>query len=337
MQLATLTILALGLVSQGHAMRIVTRQDFMNGLIEQLNSQNRTSFSAALSQAASSGTPQGEQLVTNLMATNRTLLAPINEMLDPLIQGQDNATVANLVSYHLMNESVNTDSVGPPNTRRHVSTFLTDPELVNLGPGNAQVQVVEKSPDGNSIMFRRADGNSTVQSTSQYQNNLVLHMIDVPIPPPGDLQQTLGQNLTGAPTNQFASFNNSLQTTGLLGFTRDEPRSTILAPIDIAWQDVNVTGLSNTSAILARCYYSGDCENKKLKRIIRNHVITGDVLYSYDISKSPNATSVSGGKLRFVVDQNETYIISGNTRARVIRADIPIKNGVIYVIDKVLN
>ncbi|CAE6490496.1 unnamed protein product, partial [Rhizoctonia solani] len=111
------------------------------------------------------------------------------------ISGQDNATVANLVSYHLMNESVNMYNVVSSNISRPVSTFLTDPKLVNLGPGNGQVQMVRRSLDGGSIMFRRADGNSTVQSTSQYQNNLVLHMIDAPIPPPGDLQQTLGKNL----------------------------------------------------------------------------------------------------------------------------------------------
>ncbi|CAE6490509.1 unnamed protein product [Rhizoctonia solani] len=308
MQLATLTILAIVLVSQGQAMRIATRQDFMNGLIEQLNSQNRTSFSAALSQAASSGTPQGEQLVTNLMATDRTLLAPLNEMFDPLIQGQDNATVANLVSYHLMNESVNMYNVVSSNISRRVSTFLTDPKLVNLGPGNGQVQC-------GGVPMEALSCFAGLTVTSQYQNNLVLHMIDAPIPPPGDLQQTLGKNLTGAPINQFAKFNDSLRRSGSLGSASNsnQARSTILAPFDPAWQN-----------------------NKELKRIIHNHVINSNVLYSYHIDKSPNATSVSGGKLRFAFDKGEMYITSGNIRARVIRSDIPVKNGVIHVIDKVL-
>lgn len=67
----------------------------------------------------------------------------------------------------------------------------------------------------------------------------------------------------------------------------------------------------------------------------RNQLINGSVAYS-TLLASTNYTSAAGEPFRFIKNDTGSFIISGNTTARILSADIPIENGVVHVIDRVL-
>lgn len=56
----------------------------------------------------------------------------------------------------------------------------------------------------------------------------------------------------------------------------------------------------------------------------RSHVINGTVVYSTEITPTTNATSAAGETFTFMSGANGTYVKSGNSMSKIIRADIPI-------------
>jgi hypothetical protein len=49
-----------------------------------------------------------------------------------------------------------------------------------------------------------------------------------------------------------------------------------------------------------------------------------------------NYTSAAGEPFTFITNATGAYVTSGNTTAQIVSADIPIANGVIHIIDRVL-
>jgi uncharacterized surface protein with fasciclin (FAS1) repeats len=73
-------------------------------------------------------------------------------------------------------------------------------------------------------------------------------------------------------------------------------------------------------------------ENKaKLTSILTYHVVAGKVM-AKDVVGLKSAKTVQGSKAKITVKDGEVYI----DKAKVIKTDIPCKNGVIHVIDGVI-
>lgn len=53
-------------------------------------------------------------------------------------------------------------------------------------------------------------------------------------------------------------------------------------------------------------------------------MINGTVVYSTEITPTTNATSAAGETFTFMSSANGTYVKSGNSMSKIIRADIPI-------------
>lgn len=65
-------------------------------------------------------------------------------------------------------------------------------------------------------------------------------------------------------------------------------------------------------------------------------VINGTVVYSTQLTAS-NYTSAGGEPFTFMSNSSGAYVMSGNTTAAmIVAADIPIANGVVHIIDRVL-
>lgn len=64
-------------------------------------------------------------------------------------------------------------------------------------------------------------------------------------------------------------------------------------------------------------------------------VINGTVVYSTLLS-SANYTSAGGEPFTFTTNSTGAYVTSGTTTAQIVAADIPITNGVVHIIDRVL-
>ena len=142
----------------------------------------------------------------------------------------------------------------------------------------------------------------------------LVQVVDTFLVPPVDYIQTVPQfNLTalgGATTN--ASLNRYLDTT---------PDITIFAPNNNAFQELGST-LSTMSA-------------SDLMSLLDYHVVNGSNFVGYS-ANLPNGTilqSLQGGNLSISFADNSIFVNS----ARVIQEDLLIANGVLHVIDNVLD
>jgi uncharacterized surface protein with fasciclin (FAS1) repeats len=70
---------------------------------------------------------------------------------------------------------------------------------------------------------------------------------------------------------------------------------------------------------------------KKLAAILTYHVVSGKVM-AKDVVKLKDAKTVQGSKVKITVKEANVMI----DKAKVVKADIPCKNGVIHVIDAVI-
>ncbi|CAE6393730.1 unnamed protein product [Rhizoctonia solani] len=301
---------------------IVSRQDpnYLTGLVQALNQANLTTLSTVLS--AWAGTEQGQQIANNLPNGNYTVLAPSNAAFEPVLPGlqADNSSVGPILSYHLINGSYPADVIAPARSHSIAPTFLTNDTYVNLG-GLPQVQVLEKTPDGNGVVVRRTIGNATVTGSTTYQN-LIIHVIDTVLSPPSDLKTALSTSLVSRAPGGFSQLGGSLQKVGLLDQVNDAGSITVFAPVDDAFAAINqpVAGLTN----------------EQLSSVLQNHVLNNNLLYSTELGNTPNANAASDAQLTFSVEDGVGYVSYNQTRARILRSDVAVKNGVVHVIDAVL-
>ncbi|QRW16750.1 Fasciclin domain-containing protein [Rhizoctonia solani] len=280
---------------------IVPRQDYLTGLVQALNSANLTTLVAVLAPWAT--TEQGQQVVNNLPNGNYTILAPSNAAFEPVLPGlqADNSSVGPILSYHVINGSYPADLIAPARSHSIAPTLLTDGAYVNLG-GLPQVQVLEKTSDGSGVLVRRTIGNATVTGTTTYQN-LIVHVINTVLTPPSDLKAALSTSLVSRAPGGFSQLGGALQKVGQLD------------------------ALSTTVAGLT---------DEQLTSVLRNHVINNNVLYSTQLANTPNANAASDAQLTFSNEDGTLFVSYNNTRARVLRSDVAVKNGVVHVIDAVL-
>ncbi|KAF8596867.1 FAS1 domain-containing protein [Ceratobasidium sp. AG-I] len=306
--------------AQVHALpAAVPRQDYLTGLVQALNQAGLTTLSSVFTQFA--GTEQGQQLAGALPNGNYTVLAPSNAAFEPVLPGlqADNSTVGPILSYHLINGSFPANLVAPARSHSIVPTLLTNTSYVNLG-GNPQVQVLEQTRDGSSVLVRRTTGNATVTTSTTYQN-LVIHVVDTVLTPPGDLKAVLSSSLVSRAPNGFAQLGGALQKVNLLDGLNDGASTTVFAPIDDAFVAINTTVANLT--------------NDQLTSVLKNHVLSS-VVYSTQLPNTPSATAASGNQLNFTIENGLAYVTHNQTRARILRSDVATKNGVVHVIDTVL-
>lgn len=80
------------------------------------------------------------------------------------------------------------------------------------------------------------------------------------------------------------------------------------------------------------------CENystDQLKSTLENLVLKSILFSPYFPSKS-SVTALSGNKLNFETENGNKYVSCGSTKAKILRSDVTTENGVIHVIDALL-
>jgi len=310
------SFVAILLAASAAASPIAPRQDYLTGLHQALQQANLTTADTLLTRYA--GTQEGQQVLGALPNGNYTVLVPSNDALDPVLPSLgDNSTLDTVLRYHIINGSYPASSIAPARSHSIAPTLLTNATYVNLG-GNPQVQVLEQTPNGNGVVVRRTTGNATVTTSTTYQN-LIVHVIDTALTPPGDLKAVLSSSLVGRAPNGFVQLGGSLQKVGLLDQLNDGASTTVFAPIDQAFEAINTTNLTND----------------QLSSILQNHVLSS-VVYSTQLPDTPSANAASGATLNFTTQDGVAYVTHNQTRARILRSDVAMKNGVVHVIDAVL-
>ncbi|KAL1606913.1 hypothetical protein SLS59_002611 [Nothophoma quercina] len=279
-------------------------------LTEALNSSSQlTSLSGVLA------LPGLAQLVESLSnAQNVTLLAPSNEAFASLGNETLGALSANeglltaLLQYHVLNGTILSSAI--TNESTFVPTLLTNQLFTNVTSG----QVVEATTsNGNVTFFSGLLSNSSVAQADVNFTGGVIHVIDRFLVLPENVSSTLT-------VASLSSLRGALNATDLLDAVDTTPDITIFAPSNQAIQDIG-SALANLST-------------EDIANILTYHVVNGTVGYSSGIENGTVLTTLNGQNLTITIgDEGRIFVNS----ARVTIADVLVANGVVHVIDEVLN
>ncbi|KAI0530074.1 FAS1 domain-containing protein [Xylaria digitata] len=281
-----------------------------SNLTDALGSENSTlsSLNSLLQQ-----NPQLLQSLGN--AQNVTFLAPNNDALNAIMNNNTNSSfpisspgdLDALLRYHVLNGTYYASDFG--NTSQFIPTQLTNASYTNVTDG----QRVECLADSNNnVTFISA----LRQNVSAVTNNInftggTIFIVDGVLSIPQNVTDTLANaNLTAA-AGALAATNQTQNLT-------DGRNVTIFAPNNDAFNTIGSI-LSNQTM-------------DQLSNVTGYHVVNGTVAYSSDLQNGTVRTE-NGEDINISVINNETYVNS----ARITVPDILFSDGVIHVIDQVLN
>ncbi|PVH99098.1 Fasciclin-domain-containing protein [Periconia macrospinosa] len=254
-------------------------------------------------------------LQTLSQARNVTILAPSNEAFERAAElpafaalATDPESLASVLLYHILNGTIRAGDI--TNTSTFVPTYLTN----NFTASNVtEGQVVEAVRQGNETSFYSGLlSRANVTEANLNFTGGVIHIIDSVLRPPVDLLETANAfNLT--------AFRGALNATGLANSLVSVPDVTIFAPNNEAFTNIN-------SAI-------GGLSNETLQNILAYHVVNGTVAYSTLLEDGQNVTASDGQNLTITLRNGSVFV----NQARVVTANVLVGNGVVHVIDSVLN
>lgn len=218
----------------------------------------------------------------------------------------DTGLITALLTYHVLNVTLPAANI--TETPAFVPTLLTDAAYTNVTGGQV---VGARLVDGNATVISGAGSTSNVVTADVAVSNGVVHIIDTVLTLPGAISDTA---LAGGLTALVGALN----ATELVETVDTTPNITVFAPVNTAFEDIG--------SIL------GDLSTADAATLLQYHVVPA-LAYSSLVANGTNATSLSGALLNFTVDGGELFVNS----ARVIAADILVANGVVHLIDAVLN
>lgn len=248
-------------------------------------------------------------------ATNITILAPSNEAFASFANSSAAADVATdpgllaaVLQYHVLNGTYSASQI--TNQSTFIPTLLQNSTYSNVTGG----QVVEAIMIGNETVFYSGLlMNATVTEADQNFTGGVIHIVDQVLVVPANVYDTAGAaNLT--------SLRGAANATNLLDTVNETPDITIFAPTNEAF---NLVGDSLESL-----------SEEDLANVLGYHVVAGTVGYSSTLENGTTLEASNGGSLEITIDANGTVFVNS---ARVVTPNVLVANGVVHVIDNVLN
>ncbi|KAI2778001.1 FAS1 domain-containing protein [Daldinia loculata] len=244
---------------------------------------------------------------------NVTILAPSNDAIsaqtsnnETAFQLDDSDYLQALLSYHILNGTYHNDSFG--NESVFIPTLLTNKTYTNVTGG----QVVEaRLHDNNVTFFSALKENATIITPNVNFTGGTIHIINSLLVIPQNVTETLSNaNLTAA--------EGAISTANLTDSVIDTPNITIFAP--------------NNDAFNAIGSVIGNLTSNQLTNILGYHVVNGSVNYSTELQNT-TLTAVNGQDITITVVNGTVYANS----AKITVPDILLENGVVHVVDQVLN
>lgn len=243
-----------------------------------------------------------------------TLLAPSNDALDALLNDtavasmltSDPSMLVALLQYHVLNGTFKSTDV--TDKAAFIPTLLTNETYTNVTGG----QRVEAVKQGEVVSFYSGlKEEANVTKADIEFNGGVIHIINTVLTIPPSLDETaLASNLTAAA--------GALTSANLIDTVNGLQNITVFVP--------------NNAAFSAIASVFGDLSTEALAEILQYHVVAGTVAYSTGLSNT-TIESAEGTELRITVTDNGVFV----NEAKVVLPDVLIANGVVHVIDSVLN
>jgi uncharacterized surface protein with fasciclin (FAS1) repeats len=271
---------------------------------------------------------QVPDLASNILSSsNLTILAPTNSAFDAVnatLSTLNLKSIRSILSYHILNGtyySSNLTNIPTFVPTLFNSTFTNgaDRPLTNVTTGQNVGLVVDQGGNngngtgevvvisGNLQTSRVVDANITVSNSS----GIIIHKIDSVLTLPDPISET------ALDLGLFAAVG-ALQAGNLVETVNDTPNITAFIPTNQAFEAVGSL-FANTSL-------------QTLQDVLKYHVIPDAVLFSPNISNS-SVSTLEGNNLNLTVINSTVFVNS----ARVVIPNVIVANGVVHVIDGVLN
>lgn len=243
-------------------------------------------------------------------ASNITILAPNNAALRTLLRNNelvsDPGLVEALLSYHVLNGTYYASNFS--DTPTFATSLLRNAKYANVTGG----QALEGVTNNDTVSFYsglRSESNVT-EANLNFTGGVV-HIINRPLM----LPESIGDTASAANLTALAGAVEEADLGEALTTARNV---TIFAP--------------NNAAFAAIGSVLGDIDSSDLADVLKYHVVEGPVGYSSGL-KNGSLESLEGGDLRVTIVDGNVYV----NQARVIIPDVLVANGVVHVIDSVLN
>ncbi|KAK0671703.1 FAS1 domain-containing protein [Cercophora samala] len=259
-----------------------------------------------------------------------TLIAPSNEAFNKShpFDLEDSALVTALLQYHILPLSVNVSSL-EPGPSYLFPTLLTSSNYTNVTKG--QNILLSRQHDDTTVITSGLGTRSTLFEAPDQDIPFTggfIQIVDTLLVPPSRLELTARDAY-----KDLTSFLGALYKSGLSPALSSQKDITILAPRNAAFQSV-------ASAL-------DPLSKEDLAAILKYHIIPDKVLSSADLASLDNSTGSSlatllgGGGADGKLASRVTVSKAGNNiffnSAQLLQSDVLLANGVIHIIDNVLN
>ena len=286
------------------------------------------SLVAALTHTGLVGVLSGEGPYT-VFAPTDSAFEEIGLNLSDYDTDEENDTLAKILSYHVAMGSIMANDL---EDGTEINSLIQEPISVNIYGQGAVV----------------LNGEASVTSADVQTSNGIIHVIDKVLMPPSESPDTPSEGeicydmdthtvdltkteetcdkmwvsavdipTTAAATTIHTSLVAAIAKANLTETLKGEGPFTVFAPTDEAFTAAGIN--------------LDDFDAETLADILTYHVVGGKVMSS-DLSNGMRATALNGGTLVFSISEGNVSV----NGAKVVLADVPVSNGVIHVIDKVM-
>jgi uncharacterized surface protein with fasciclin (FAS1) repeats len=220
---------------------------------------------------------------------------------------EDSADQTPVLTYHILNGTIRSTDI--QDTPSFPKTLLTNSTYTNVTGG----QVVKAETEDDSVVFTSGLlRQSRVATADVTFTGGIVHVIDSVLTiPANDSATALAANLT--------ALAGALTTADLVNNVDTAQDVTIFAPSNSAFASIQ-----NLAANLS---------TEQLSSILTYHVVQGTVGYSSSLTSGLQLTTLNNGQVTITIDDGDVFVNS----AEVQVADVLVSNGVVHVIDNVLN
>jgi transforming growth factor-beta-induced protein len=242
-----------------------------------------------------------------------TILAPSDAAFrkDSSWNSKNATRAAELLQYSVLRTSLSMSSIVKGQSV-FAQTYLNQSAETNVTGG--QNIIFTKQPNGDVVLTSGLASRSTVLSSDISFDGGLIQVIDSLTVVPVSLEDTARNAYTDLEAFVGAAYASGLQPT-----IANTPNITLFVPRNAAFQAVAgaLGGLSNDS----------------LQHVLEYHMVQGAVLPSYSLTGNLTLQTAGNGSLSITRVNNDIFVNS----ARIIQTDVLIANGVVQMLDAVLN
>ncbi|KAK2041853.1 fasciclin domain-containing protein [Colletotrichum somersetense] len=224
----------------------------------------------------------------------------------------DKDAIPFVLQYGVLSRRLSFDALVPGDSTIE-STLLTDARLSNVTDG--QQVLVTKQPNGDVVVTSGVASRTTALATDIPFDGGLIQVVDSLTVTPARLETTARDAYV-----EFTSFLGALYTADLVAEFAETRDVTIFAPRNAAFQQVAgaLSGMGRDA----------------LRRVLRYHLVPSVVAQASSLANATElGTAVDGRSVALTVSSNDIFVDS----ARIIQTNILVANGVIQMIDAVLN